>query len=440
MIENQTLQVTQKDSAPKLIITKQSFRKQVWDHLKTNKICTFPSPFGRIPNFKGAHQAASQLMNLEEFELAKSVEVNPDKPLEPSRILVLENGKELFVPVPRLQENLLKQLIPQNGLTTKKIVSRWGIEHTGIKIDLDSKIHIDLIVVGSVAVSKEGYRIGKGKGYADLEFALLKEINAIDDNTLIVTTVHDSQVFDELPKDLFKKYDVPVDYILTPTRIIKVEKKLPRPTGIFWDLLSQTRLNQIEILRNLKLQHEREGKLIPNIIESNIETHSTRSQKKNKGNKMKSDVLNVEQLKENEENTSKQKNNIKWNSNVTKLIDNENIPPPSPRRKRSKHPIDFSLLIGNIERNVRVKDLKKALVEKGIKPDSITWKGYRGFCYLHYSARTNKRDPEKREPFSIDNVIEILQGLKIIPTSKQNLTVKVVEPITRIETTDVTAV
>lgn len=135
-------------------------------------------------------------MNLEEFKLARSVEVNPDKPLEPSRILVLENGKELYVPVPRLQENLLKKLVLQNDMTIKRIVSRWGIEHTGTKIDLDSEIHIDLLVVGSVAVSKEGYRIGKGKGYADLEFALLKEMNAINDDTLIVTTVHDSQVID----------------------------------------------------------------------------------------------------------------------------------------------------------------------------------------------------------------------------------------------------
>lgn len=65
------------------------------------------------------------------------------------------------------------------------------------------------------------------------------------------------QVFDELPKDLFQKYDVPVDYILTPNRIIKIERTLPRPTGIFWELLSQTRLDQIEILRKLKIKYER---------------------------------------------------------------------------------------------------------------------------------------------------------------------------------------
>lgn len=122
------------------------------------------------------------------------------------------------------------------------------------------------------------------------------------------------------------------------------------------------------------------------------------------------------------------------------MYDNENIPPLSPRRKRIKHPVDFSLHIGNIEKNVRVKDLKKALTEKGIRPDGITWKGYRGFCYLHYTARNNNRNQEKREPFSIDCVIEILQGLKITAECTRDLTVKVMEPITRIETTDVTAV
>jgi 5-formyltetrahydrofolate cyclo-ligase len=45
-----------------------------------------------------------------------------------------------------------------------------------------------------VAVSRDGYRIGKGKGYADLEYAILKEMKAVDDDTTIVTTVHDSQV------------------------------------------------------------------------------------------------------------------------------------------------------------------------------------------------------------------------------------------------------
>ncbi|KAJ8946894.1 hypothetical protein NQ318_008250 [Aromia moschata] len=237
-------------------LKKETYRKKVWDQLVKNKVASFPNPYGRIPNFKGAAQAAAKLLELEEFKSSQSVEVNPDKPLEASRMIVLENGKELYVPVPGLQEYVLKKLSVQDGTTIKRTVSRWGIDNTGQKIDITDTIRIDLLVLGSVAVSKEGYRIGKGKGYADIEYALLKEMKAIDDETVIVTVVHDLQVFDTLPKEAFKEHDVPVDYILTPTQIIKTENRLPRPAGIYWELLSQKQINSIKVLRTLKKRHK----------------------------------------------------------------------------------------------------------------------------------------------------------------------------------------
>lgn len=39
-----------------------------------------------------------------------------------------------------------------------------------------------------------GHRIGKGEGFADLEFAMLVKVNAVNENTVIATTVHDDQV------------------------------------------------------------------------------------------------------------------------------------------------------------------------------------------------------------------------------------------------------
>lgn len=39
-----------------------------------------------------------------------------------------------------------------------------------------------------------GHRIGKGEGFSDLEYAVMKGTGAVDDNTIIVTTVHDEQV------------------------------------------------------------------------------------------------------------------------------------------------------------------------------------------------------------------------------------------------------
>lgn len=214
-------------------------------------------PFGRIPNFKGAREAAEKLLSLEEFRSAQSVEVNPDKPLEPCRMLVLKQNKNLYVPSPQLHDSLLKKLEINEKYNLQRTVSIWGIEQLGTEINLDDQIHIDLLIVGSVAVSKIGQRIGKGRGYADLEFALLKEMKAINDNTVIITVVHDIQVFEMLPNNLFEIYDVPVDIIVTPTQIIRVEKKLPKPEGLYWNKLTPKRVQSIEILKKLKDKHER---------------------------------------------------------------------------------------------------------------------------------------------------------------------------------------
>lgn len=96
-------------------------------------------------------------------------------------------------------------------------------------------------------------------------------------------------------------------------------------------------------------------------------------------------------------------------------------------------------MVSNIEKTVRVRDLKKALNERGVKPNDITWHGYKGFCYLHY-AKPNDKAVQPETPIVVDDVIEILQNLKISPDSENSLSVEVMGTVSRIETTDVTAV
>lgn len=117
----------------------------------------------------------------------------------------------------------------------------------------------------------------------------------------------------------------------------------------------------------------------------------------------------------------------------------ENIVNTAPKFfKKKKYQDGYSLRVSNIEKTVRARDFKNALGEKGVLPNSVVWRGYRGFCDLYYS--TKKMDPENREDFSIDNLIETIQGIKINPTSEQDLDVVVMDPITRIETVNVTSV
>lgn len=106
-----------------------------------------------------------------------------------------------------------------------------------------------MIVAGSVAVSRDGVRVGKGGGYSEIEYGVLREIGAVDENTPILTTVHDAQIVDFVPKDVF---DLTVNAIVTPTKTIRIENVGERPRGIIWDRLSEERIREIPILAQLK--------------------------------------------------------------------------------------------------------------------------------------------------------------------------------------------
>ena len=145
--------------------------------------------------------------------------------------------------------------------TSSKGVAQWGTP-----ISLNDKYTVDLVVVGSTAVcATTGARVGKGEGFAELEWGILTQQGNLDpESTLVVTTVHDEQVVTDIPAGSLTKHDVPVDVIITPTRVIRVPNRAPKPRGIFWDLLSPQKLAQIRVLRQLKQEiEEQEGLTLP---------------------------------------------------------------------------------------------------------------------------------------------------------------------------------
>ena len=54
-----------------------------------------------------------------------------------------------------------------------------------------------------------GYRIGKGEGYADMEYAMMVTMGAVNQDTVVITTVHDCQVVD-IPDELIDEHDLMV--------------------------------------------------------------------------------------------------------------------------------------------------------------------------------------------------------------------------------------
>ncbi|XP_078435156.1 nagB/RpiA/CoA transferase-like superfamily protein [Wolffia australiana] len=243
-------------------------RKRIWDLMESQGISQNPRPVHhRIPNFVGAAAAADKLAALDSFMAARCVKVNPDTPQKTVRLLTLAAGKTLLTPQPRLRTGFFSELrlgsLPPGAIN--EACTSVGVAKYGKPIGLNENVNVDLIVLGSVAVDpKTGARLGKGEGFAELEYGMLRWMGAADDNTLTVTTVHDKQLVDDIPAEQLQVHDLPVDIICTPTQVIFTNTVIPKPQGIYWEKLSPEKLAQIRVLRELKRRIEREtGRALP---------------------------------------------------------------------------------------------------------------------------------------------------------------------------------
>merc|ERR1719488_421215 len=95
-------------------------------------------------------------------------------------------------------------------------------------------------------------------------------MGAIDDDTPVVSCIHDCQLVDDIPAE----------------RTIRVPRVLPKPTGIYWDKLSPQKLANIRILQVLKAKLERElGQSLPSGPNEILPPTAVRTGKGGKGGK-----------------------------------------------------------------------------------------------------------------------------------------------------------
>ena len=229
---------------------KREIRERIWAIMEQRGVARFPRPiWGRIPNFEGAADGAERLRALPIFIDARVVKVNPDAPQRPVREKVLRERKQLLVPTPRLRNGFhLIDSAEDPRIDVGYAATIRGASRYGRPVVLKDLPKVDLIVAGSVAVSRSGVRVGKGGGYSEIEYAILRELRLVDDATPIVTTVHELQIVDEVPAS---EHDLTVDNIVTPSRIIDTGRKGSRPRGIIWDRVTNQTLEQIHILKDL---------------------------------------------------------------------------------------------------------------------------------------------------------------------------------------------
>ncbi len=240
--------------ATDVLAAKAALRQEVWAALTASGVARFPGAEGRIPNFRGAEAAAERLRQTEAWRQAKTVKANPDAPQWPVRQRALEDGKTVFMAVPRLADPNPFFLLDPDQLadTPRKASSIKGASRSARRISVEDLEPVDLVVAGSVAVGEDGARLGKGGGFSDLEFALASEAGLIGTRTVVCTTVHDLQV---KPRGSVPTvpHDVHLDVIATPTRVIRVKRSGRRAKGrIRWNELTDEKIAEIPLLQRLR--------------------------------------------------------------------------------------------------------------------------------------------------------------------------------------------
>ena len=227
---------------------KDEARQAVWDRLRAERLTRFPfPPHGRIPNFAGAREAAERLFEIEPWRSARRIKVNPDAPQRPVREAALRRGITVLVPTPRLRAGF-KQLdparIPKDQIRAAASLAKG--ERFAEEVPLEALPALDAIVCGSVAVTRDGRRCGKGEGYSDLEYAILRELGHAP--VPVATTVHPVQIVGRLPR---APTDLPLSVIVTPHEVVRVAAPPPAPAGIDWARLCEADLDAMPVLRQL---------------------------------------------------------------------------------------------------------------------------------------------------------------------------------------------
>ena len=241
--------------AADVLAAKAALRQELWAALTAARVARFPGAAGRIPNFTGAEAAAERLRERPEWQRARALKANPDSAQLPVRQRALQDGKTVYMAVPRLAEPDPFFLLDPGHLADppRKAASISGASRSARRVAVADLAEVGLVVSGCVAVGDDGARLGKGGGFADLEYALASAAGLIGPDTVVVTTVHELQVrpAGSIP---VTGHDIPVDLVATPDRIIDCRPgRGPRPAAaISWPELIEAKIAAIPLLTALR--------------------------------------------------------------------------------------------------------------------------------------------------------------------------------------------
>ena len=216
-----------------------------------------------IADFAGSEDCVDRVRALPAWSRSPLLFITPDNSTELIRRAAMADGKPFLMTTYGIRRGFLA-LDPGDVPAAERSYAATldGMDRYARPVDLGEISRgerIGLLITGGSAVNRSGHRMGKGHGYFDLEWALLSEIGAVDSSSEIADIVHDCQVVDVAVTPA--AHDVPVEWIITPTRTVRADTPGRPPGRVYWDLLRGTELESIPPVVELAALQGRELRL-----------------------------------------------------------------------------------------------------------------------------------------------------------------------------------
>ncbi|KJS17077.1 MAG: 5-formyltetrahydrofolate cyclo-ligase [Hoeflea sp. BRH_c9] len=231
-------------------------RQRIWDRLKqvARPDTRFHMQFADfIPDFEGVEAATDRICALPAYQNCQLAFVTPDNSMTELRRRLIAARVPLVTATYNIQRGFL-YIAPDAVPEGVEHYAAWldGVEHFARPVTLEEIAGLggfDLMATGASAVSADGVRFGKGHGFFDLEWGMFTDLGLAVDTTPVAAIVHDVQVVEDHLQ--MSATDIPVDFIATPSRLIRVERQERRPRGMKWDRLTMQEIQEMPPLREL---------------------------------------------------------------------------------------------------------------------------------------------------------------------------------------------
>ncbi|KAF2264451.1 nagb/rpia/CoA transferase-like protein [Lojkania enalia] len=209
------------------------------------------------PDFRDSSFALNRITGLSCYQSADTIFITPDNSLEALRHQALKDGKKALVPTYAMRRGFFvldpRRISDQDFRFASLLdgMERPGIGRSVEVAQLKEEIgKIDLCVTGAGAVDARGRRLGNGRGFFDLAWAILSDRGIVGPGTPVAAVVHECQIVDEEQHP--EEWDVRCDFVATQDKLISIESVEQPEGGVLWDKLKPEQWQTISVLQELK--------------------------------------------------------------------------------------------------------------------------------------------------------------------------------------------